>query len=304
MTDDIKRDIARKNASALGAKYGGLAGQQAALEFQFLVLSWIFRFKFTTTEVVGQLIGVQATTARDKLTKLVKKKLIKKVTSLTVKGNYIYMITPFGAKTLEESVGRTGIPTFNSKRVVNRTLNVHDLCVQFYCAQIYRTRRPSQIKKIWNETYFKKVKKLPDITYRTRFDGEFIVRKCTPDVAIEFVDGSSVAIEYESQSKSAENIKEKLIYYHHYMQRDDAFFQKVIYVFRFESSVKKYSKLLNKYLDWAIPADNYYKGGDDTTPLLDHNAPGRQANRDRFQFHYVEDFSVFYGGPDMSHVTV
>lgn len=73
--------------------YGGMQGRKAAMLFEYKILTWIAKFKFTNYQVISRLFSISPSTARDKLKRLEKKGLIRKVPCMSVCNGQLILAT-------------------------------------------------------------------------------------------------------------------------------------------------------------------------------------------------------------------
>ena len=193
-------------AQRLGKKYGGSQGRQMALKFEFETLLWISKFKFTNNQVIARLFNISPGTARDKLRRLATRGVIRKVPCLSVRDNYVYLLTKLGVTQLRE---HWGIPAKNPwldvTKVRDRTRASHDLCVQWFCAD---QRRCGNTKRITSELELGENLDIPitlnGIKKRVKHRPDAIIQHWSSDDAHDTDFYGNWAVEYESVRKGAD----------------------------------------------------------------------------------------------------
>ena len=245
-------------AQKLGKKFGGVQGRKAALTFEFKTLAWLAKFKFTNNQVIAQLFEISPATARDKLKKLERKGIIRKVPCLSVRDNWVYILSKAGVDKLREHWNIVApSPWLDVTKIRDRTRTTHDLCVQFFCA---RQHCFGNTKRIISEF---EIGIMPSHKIRLT-NGTKNNQRHRPDAIIEYWHDSdknnseylgSWAVEYESSRKSVARLEDTFSYhYQHCVSAEkDRNYWGVHYIFNRMSDASFYDKQLQLFANRLYP---------------------------------------------------
>ncbi|WNC67548.1 hypothetical protein RI845_13600 [Thalassotalea nanhaiensis] len=268
-----------------GTKYGGTASRKASLLFEQKVLIWLSKFKFTNNIIIADLCDMKPTSARDKLRKLANKNLIRKVQCMSVRDNFVYILTQSGVNKLFDNYNiKSPSPWLDVTKVRDKTQATHDLCVQYFCA----------IQSAINATYsIKSEFELGDLPkIKGRIGNSNVELKHKPDAIIKHAEGSDFsgnwAVEYESVRKSSDRLTEIFTYHYLHSNLDDRErkYWAVHYFFSRFSDLKYYKKILNKVAINRYPVCfTHVDGGEE----YDENQEQRDNFLNCFHFHHIHN---------------
>jgi len=282
-------------AQQLGKKYGGSQGRQMALKFEFETLLWLSKFKFTNNQVIAKLFDISPGTARDKLRRLATRGVIRKVPCLSVRDNYVYLLTQLGVTQLKELWGVTAkSPWLDVTKIRDRTRASHDLCVQWFCAE---QRRQGNTKRITSEfeqgESLELAINLNGNKKHVRHRPDAIIQHWSADDEKESQFYGSWAVEYESVRKGADRMEEIFSYHYKHCNDDRSKYWGVHYLFSRRADLEFYQKILNKVAKRKFPVRyTHQEGGEE----YDENQKSRESFLGCFKFHHVhqELVKAFY----------
>lgn len=285
----MESDGKLSQAQVMGRKYGGVQGRKAALIFESKTLAWLAKFKFTNNHVIASLFKISPATARDKLKKLEKKGFVRKVPCLSVRDNWVYILSHAGVHRLREQWNiQAHSPWLDVTKIRDRTKATHDLCVQFFCAIQHSSGSTKFIKSEFE------IGNMP--IHRIKLTGGTKKnQRHRPDAVIEHWSSEDErsteyigcwAVEYESVRKSVARLEEIFGYhYQHCMSNEkDRVYWGVHYIFSRMSDVSFYTKQLELYANRIFPVRWTHVEG---SSEYDQNKDAREKFLECFKFHMI-----------------
>lgn len=177
------------DSQELGTKFGGTRGKKIGTFREQFILGWIARWRYSTPDVLAIALNISVKSAKDKLSKMLKRQLIRKIPTFT-KNNCVYILTHHGESEFR-LLSNKAIPTrLDASKLKTNSMINHDAAVQCIIAQKWATRSITQ--------------------FLTQFDikqGDINNNLPTlPDALVVSKNGIRTAIEFEATQKSERRI--------------------------------------------------------------------------------------------------
>jgi DNA-binding MarR family transcriptional regulator len=170
--------------------YGGVRGQKVGRIREQFIIAWVARWRYTTQDVLSIALGLSLKAVSDKLSRMEKHQLIRKVPVLIGKRGYVYILTTHGEGVFNKLSSRAIPSRMDASKLRTNTLMLHDLGVQIIVAYKWKEKSISQ--------------------FYTQFDIKNMNTEhqysIMPDALVISTSGSRVAIEFEATAKSKKRI--------------------------------------------------------------------------------------------------
>lgn len=180
------------NSQQLGGLYGGSKGQKIGRVREQFIIAWLARWRYSTPDVLAVALGLKYKAISDKLSRMEKHQVIRKVPVFIGKRGYVYILTPHGEETFSSLSNRAVPARMDASKLRTNTMMLHDLGVQIIVAHKWRTK---QIREFYTQFDIK----------NTMTDHHLIM----PDALIISHEGTRTAIEFETTVKAKKRIMGK-----------------------------------------------------------------------------------------------
>ena len=285
-------------AQRLGKMYGGMQGRKAAMLFEYKTLTWIAKFKFTNYQVISRLFSISPSTARDKLKRLEKRGLIRKVPCMSVRDSWVYIMSQAGVNILREHWnGVAPNAWLDVTKIRDRTKATHDLCVQYFCAAQHSSGDTKSVKSEFEigETPCLKVRLPAGNKKNLRHKPDAIITHWQNSDNMDSKYLGDWAVEFESVRKSVSRLEEIFSYHYRHCMSEERhrLYWGVHYIFSRMSDAVFYEKQLRILSKRLFPIKwNHQEGKDE----YDENEDVRQKFLECFTFHmkHKEFQDAFY----------
>lgn len=279
----------------LGKQWGGEKGARIGKEREQAIIAWLARWRYSTAEVLALVLSKDTVTTTkatsDKLAKMIRQQLVRKVDCIFTNKGYVYQLTQLGIEYYSRLSSRKLPPRLDASKIRSNSQAPHDLGVQLYVAHKYRK---GDVSSFMTTTEVKRA--YPSSTV------------ATPDALIVSGNGTRTAIEFEPNQKSEKRMRGKWIDNRHdqstrdkldlgvfdkhhnamakWIDNKDSYWEYVEYIMLGEKAAKTYQNWLRAYYNIKL------KKGSDRSGWIDSYSFNTQAGK------MIEKFIYFAVSPE------